>query len=208
MAMNYKKEYQRYMASPEWKELRAKARERAGNKCEFCSGPPDHVHHVKYPKRYQEDHMDNLVVACEACHEKLHGIRENIYVDDWIGTATGIILSNGIPRIPHIIMVFDPIPEEHRRPQPLKDLSRRSGDEIRNQFDGELFEEGVSYTKELPLNHCVFDGSNSESIEDMIGSILEYIENKKLAKGEEADLGIAFLEHFSVGPILCAFKKT
>ncbi len=75
--MTQKTFYKQYLSSRKWKLLRSKARERAGYKCEFCSGPPDHVHHVKYPKRLESDHIDNLVVACERCHSKLHGVRED-----------------------------------------------------------------------------------------------------------------------------------
>ena len=68
--------YIEYMQSREWKTLRAKARERSHNKCEFCGGAPDNVHHVQYPKGgYQNDSLANLVVVCSSCHMKSHGIR-------------------------------------------------------------------------------------------------------------------------------------
>lgn len=72
-----KVKYQEYLDSPEWKRLRAKARERADNKCEMCGRSPDHVHHVRYPKNLKEDVLENLVVVCERCHSLMHGIRED-----------------------------------------------------------------------------------------------------------------------------------
>jgi prophage antirepressor-like protein len=68
--------YAEYMKSPEWKRLRAEARERANGKCEFCGAGADAVHHVAYPKGgFHEDGLENLVVVCESCHMKSHGIR-------------------------------------------------------------------------------------------------------------------------------------
>ena len=67
--------YREYMESPQWKALRAKARERARHKCEYCKGPPDSVHHVAYPKNFKDDVLENLIVVCSSCHMKSHGIR-------------------------------------------------------------------------------------------------------------------------------------
>jgi prophage antirepressor-like protein len=69
--------YQDYLRSPEWKLLRGKARDRAKNRCEHCGGDPDHVHHVRYPKNLKDDTLENLIVVCESCHKKHHGIRGN-----------------------------------------------------------------------------------------------------------------------------------
>lgn len=74
-APNSKKKYQEYLKSPEWKIIRKAARDRDEGKCEFCNGPPDHVHHVRYPKSKEADHIDNLVVACSLCHDMTHGIK-------------------------------------------------------------------------------------------------------------------------------------
>ncbi len=69
--MNYKE----YMKSPEWKALKAEAMIKAENKCEFCGRTAYAPHHVKYPKVFKDDHIDNLVVACRRCHELCHGIK-------------------------------------------------------------------------------------------------------------------------------------
>lgn len=69
--------YHDYLQSTQWKQLADSARKRANYQCEFCGGDPDHVHHVNYPKNknYDLDCLENLVVACESCHSKSHGIR-------------------------------------------------------------------------------------------------------------------------------------
>lgn len=67
--------YDEYLQSDEWKARRAQARQRAKNRCEHCGGPPDHVHHVRYPKNFKDDVLENLIVVCESCHMKHHGIR-------------------------------------------------------------------------------------------------------------------------------------
>ena len=77
--MSRRTEYNSYLESPAWKLLRGDARRRANGKCEMCNGTPDHVHHIKYPKQFKDDHIDNLLVVCESCHRKLHGIRTSKY---------------------------------------------------------------------------------------------------------------------------------
>ena len=69
--------YNEYLKSEEWKELRKKAIDRDDGKCVFCNRRFREVHHVTYPKRFSLDHIDNLLVVCEKCHRRLHGIRND-----------------------------------------------------------------------------------------------------------------------------------
>lgn len=73
--MDGKERYHEYLKSPEWEELRTAAYVRAGGKCELCGGDAAAVHHVRYPKNLkEEDSLDNLVVVCKKCHDRLHGV--------------------------------------------------------------------------------------------------------------------------------------
>jgi hypothetical protein len=74
--MSKKEEYKKYIESDVWKKLRKKAYKRAKNKCELCGKPAECVHHIKYPKNFSEDELDNLLVCCRKCHEKQHGIKD------------------------------------------------------------------------------------------------------------------------------------
>jgi hypothetical protein len=67
------KNYQDYLNSDEWKELRAKAYSRANNRCELCANDAQAVHHIQYPKDFKDDDTANLLVVCNICHDKLHG---------------------------------------------------------------------------------------------------------------------------------------
>jgi hypothetical protein len=69
-----RQEYADYLNSPEWKELRKRAYARSQHKCELCGGAASAVHHIQYPKHYTEDNLFNLMVVCESCHSKLHGL--------------------------------------------------------------------------------------------------------------------------------------
>lgn len=69
--------YDDYLKSPEWKALSARARERDGHKCVFCYGKPDHVHHVRYPKHFDDDELASLITVCSSCHDKCHAIGTN-----------------------------------------------------------------------------------------------------------------------------------
>lgn len=68
-------DYQRYLESAAWRTLREAARYRARGQCELCGGTPEHVHHVRYPREWAQDSIDNLIVLCAKCHEKSHGLR-------------------------------------------------------------------------------------------------------------------------------------
>ncbi len=70
-------EYEKHLESPEWDGLKGQARARANNQCEFCGDVAYAVHHVKYPKVFPNDCLDNLVVVCRQCHELSHGIRRS-----------------------------------------------------------------------------------------------------------------------------------
>lgn len=67
-----KAEYQEYLNSDHWKQIRLKALERAGNKCQLCSSKENlNVHHNTYKNRGHED-LNDLVVLCRKCHAKFH----------------------------------------------------------------------------------------------------------------------------------------
>ena len=72
--MKPKEEYQEYLKSDHWKEIRLKALDRAGNRCQLCSSTDNlNVHHNTYKNRGNED-LKDLVVLCRNCHEKFHDI--------------------------------------------------------------------------------------------------------------------------------------
>ena len=57
-----------------WQEIRRKALERAGYKCEICgrSDLPLHVHHI-VPRSAGGSHdLSNLMVLCPLCHSAQH----------------------------------------------------------------------------------------------------------------------------------------
>ena len=65
-----------YINSEGWKILRNQAIDKSGGLCEFCGEGADEVHHVRYPKSFDKDSLDNLVVTCRKCHETSHGIKQ------------------------------------------------------------------------------------------------------------------------------------
>ena len=69
------KEYQNYLNSKEWDDLRSRVHKRATGFCELCTENAEATHHVKYPKNLKDDDRDNLVAVCKQCHDKLHGIK-------------------------------------------------------------------------------------------------------------------------------------
>ena len=73
LKMNYKE----YLESEEWKELRAKAYQKANHNCELCSDYAGACHHIKYPKEWSEDCLDNLLIVCARCHSLIEGYKIN-----------------------------------------------------------------------------------------------------------------------------------
>jgi 5-methylcytosine-specific restriction endonuclease McrA len=70
--VEWKTWYDSYLASPEWRETRAKALKRDGGFCQGClSRPATQVHHRTY------DHVGaellfELISICDGCHERAH----------------------------------------------------------------------------------------------------------------------------------------
>jgi len=73
---NFKDRYQKYLNSQKWDELRKEAYEMANHRCELCGDFAEAVHHIKYPKSFSEDCLENLLVVCDRCHKLLHGLKE------------------------------------------------------------------------------------------------------------------------------------
>ncbi len=68
-----REKYAAYLCSREWAVKREAVRKRSGGKCERCHVlPMDHVHHLTYERKYQEE-LEDLQASCKACHEFTHG---------------------------------------------------------------------------------------------------------------------------------------
>ena len=64
--------YNDYLKSPEWRYLKEKVLSKAGYKCSFCNRRAYQVHHIKYPKRFEDDKIEYLVAVCKDCHTAIH----------------------------------------------------------------------------------------------------------------------------------------
>ena len=69
-------DYRAYIRSSKWQEIRQRALNRAGNRCEKCQavGRLD-VHHLTYD-RLGSELLEDLLVVCEACHKVEDSLRE------------------------------------------------------------------------------------------------------------------------------------
>ena len=76
-------DYKEYINSPEWKETSRRAKERAGYRCQLCNRKGDdttlHTHHRTYV-RLGIEFDEDLIVLCNSCHKKHHGIE--LYKDE------------------------------------------------------------------------------------------------------------------------------
>lgn len=61
-------DYKKYLLSPQWKEKRAVALNRAGNRCQLCNSKNKlEVHHRTY-ERIGVEIPEDLTVLCHECH--------------------------------------------------------------------------------------------------------------------------------------------
>jgi uncharacterized protein YdcH (DUF465 family) len=67
-------EYETYLHSSKWKNIRKLVLERDGNKCTECDETRNlHIHHKTYENIFnEENHLEDLITLCESCHEKKH----------------------------------------------------------------------------------------------------------------------------------------
>lgn len=67
-----RKEYNEYLKSPEWKEIRQLVFRRDGHVCQVCNtNPATQVHHITY-ERFRNELLDDLLSVCAPCHSNLH----------------------------------------------------------------------------------------------------------------------------------------
>jgi hypothetical protein len=74
------KDYAEYLKSPEWREVRAEySQNEQTEECSCCRmefNSDDDInpnfHHFRYPKDWNDDSWENLLIVCEDCHRELH----------------------------------------------------------------------------------------------------------------------------------------
>ena len=70
-----KQEYQEYLKTPEWAELRKRVLRHYGDKCMVCGSVwNNQVHHIRYANVRGEEGMEDFKVLCWKCHKKEHGL--------------------------------------------------------------------------------------------------------------------------------------
>jgi hypothetical protein len=74
--MTRRLEYRQYLKSTEWQDKRSVALMRTSGACQYCGDLAQHVHHVRYPKMFGDEHPDSLIPVCGRCHKTSHGIQE------------------------------------------------------------------------------------------------------------------------------------
>jgi len=68
-----KKDYRKYLLTPEWKQRRVFVLERDGRACVLCGSVDElQVHHRTYERRGDEL-LSDLTTLCAECHAKHHG---------------------------------------------------------------------------------------------------------------------------------------
>lgn len=68
-----RRDYEAYIASPQWAAKRERAFKKHGRACKACGStdPGLHVHHHTY-ERFRRERLDDLVILCKPCHTIVH----------------------------------------------------------------------------------------------------------------------------------------
>ena len=69
---NHHDNYEMYLNSKAWSEIREKCFEHFGRQCLFCSNPATEVHHRNYANIGKENFLTDLSVLCSDCHRRFH----------------------------------------------------------------------------------------------------------------------------------------
>lgn len=69
------KEYEKYLKSTDWANIRKIILTRDGNKCCMCGDIGLlHIHHLNYENIFNElSHLEDLITLCKTCHSEIHG---------------------------------------------------------------------------------------------------------------------------------------
>jgi len=69
-------DYDAYMHSREWCEVRQKRLKKDGYRCALC-GTTEHleVHHLTY-ERLGRERIDDLITLCKTCHKQAHELKD------------------------------------------------------------------------------------------------------------------------------------
>ena len=81
-----KAEYQAYLKSKHWQDIRHKVFQEYGYRCDQCGSSKNlHIHHITY-EHLGEEKISDLVPLCEDCHKRLHNPFDSI---DYLMLAEG-----------------------------------------------------------------------------------------------------------------------
>ena len=75
---NKKDSYAKYLESPTWRKIRARALKRDKHTCRACGEKAQVVHHVRYPERLGQEKMEWLYSLCAPCHNAIHRAAEKM----------------------------------------------------------------------------------------------------------------------------------
>lgn len=90
-------DYQRYLGSSAWANVRAQALKRDSNRCRACGATKRlHVHHQTYA-RFGHEALDDVVTLCETCHAAVHQLAGPTARDGQLQRATiGFLAAAGV----------------------------------------------------------------------------------------------------------------
>lgn len=73
-------EYQNYLKSPQWKEIRERVMRRDGYVCQYCGAEKaTSVHHWRYDNIFAP-RMAELTSLCWPCHKSLHPKKDDVWL--------------------------------------------------------------------------------------------------------------------------------
>lgn len=140
-------EYNKYLESQKWKDLRLQVLRRDKFKCKYCkSKKAEHVHHLSYQNYKLHGHstIDECVSVCAPCHYLLHSGRVNDILKYDIKDAFNPYEINGLSKSENGLMMCPACHDTRIRECAMYFLDGKDG--------YEFLEEDAKYTV-VPF-HC------------------------------------------------------
>lgn len=74
--------YRKFLQTDLWKSL-SKRRKLGIVRCESCRKKAKNLecHHVRYPARWEDTKVTDLIVLCRACHREMHGLSTRGWIE-------------------------------------------------------------------------------------------------------------------------------
>lgn len=145
----FSKRLKRVDSKSKWGQTRNKLFQERGYRCETClSDNSLHIHHIKHVSLGGTNESKNLIILCEACHEREHGksFHYNTFLDGNYGESKKVI-SNKVKLINKAIKLNNCITIIYKKEDGTTTERKIKPVEVYRKFFGRIYLEAFCYLR-------------------------------------------------------------